>query len=248
MKICAAQTKPFRGDIQKNIEAHKKLIDLAISIGANTIIFPELSITGYEPEMANELATNANDKRFDDFQSISDSQQVTIGIGVPIKNTMGITISMVLFQTGQARQTYSKKYLHTSEDIYFTPGENDKVVIRSQPNTALAICYELSVPEHSANAAKTGTDIYIASVVEDMKGVEKAHKNLSAIGSKYSMIVLMSNCVGQTGAYNCAGGSAIWNKEGKLLGQLDGIHEGIILIDTSTELTTELSTGPSITY
>ena len=46
MKICVAQTRPVKGDIKANIEHHKKLIDLAISNGGDTIIFPELSITG----------------------------------------------------------------------------------------------------------------------------------------------------------------------------------------------------------
>ena len=46
MKICVAQTKPVKGDVQKNIENHKKLINLAIADEANMIIFPELSITG----------------------------------------------------------------------------------------------------------------------------------------------------------------------------------------------------------
>ncbi len=52
MKICVAQTRPVKGDIQGNIENHIKLIDLAVLNGADTIIFPELSITGYEPELA----------------------------------------------------------------------------------------------------------------------------------------------------------------------------------------------------
>ncbi|HXL55019.1 MAG TPA: hypothetical protein VN958_02100, partial [Chitinophagaceae bacterium] len=40
MKICAAQTRPVKGDIQSNIDNHKKLIGLAVSKGAETIIFP----------------------------------------------------------------------------------------------------------------------------------------------------------------------------------------------------------------
>ena len=52
MKICAAQTRPVKGNIQQNIENHKKLINLAVVNGADIIIFPELSITGYEPELA----------------------------------------------------------------------------------------------------------------------------------------------------------------------------------------------------
>ena len=40
MKICVAQTSPARGNVQINIENHKKLIDLAVSNEADTIIFP----------------------------------------------------------------------------------------------------------------------------------------------------------------------------------------------------------------
>ncbi len=54
MKICVAQARPVKGDIPSNIDNHKKLIDLAILNGADTIIFPELSITGFEPELSKE--------------------------------------------------------------------------------------------------------------------------------------------------------------------------------------------------
>lgn len=63
MKICAAQTRPFKGDIQKNIDTHKKLINLAVSNGADLIFFPELSLTGYEPKLSKELATIQADSR-----------------------------------------------------------------------------------------------------------------------------------------------------------------------------------------
>ena len=58
MKIALVQARPVKGDIEANIAAHKRLIGLAVLNGADMIIFPELSITGYEPELANELATN----------------------------------------------------------------------------------------------------------------------------------------------------------------------------------------------
>ena len=80
MKIAVAQTRPVKGDIKANIEHHKKMIGLAVSHGADMIIFPELSITGYEPDLAKELATNQDDSRFDDFQQISDNRQITVGV------------------------------------------------------------------------------------------------------------------------------------------------------------------------
>jgi predicted amidohydrolase len=237
MKICAAQIKSVKGAIQPNIEKHKRLIELAVFYKADTIIFPELSLTGYEPALAKELATDENDSRFDEFQKISDENKIIIGTGLPIKNTAGICISMIFFHPNHARQIYSKKYLHADEEPFFVPGENTAVLI-SQTNIAPAICYELSVPEHSENAFKLGAEIYMASVAKSAAGVEKAAKSLAEIAGKYSMTVLMSNCVGYCDNFESRGGSAIWNNKGLLLAQLNGTDEGIIMIDTETQQVT----------
>ncbi len=241
MKICVAQTRPVKGDIQSNIDNHKKLIELAVSNGADTVIFPELSLTGYEPELSKELATNQEDSRFDNFQKISNTRQVTIGGGVPTRNNTGICISMVLFQPHQARQTHSKNYLHPDEEEFFISGHSSTSLIGNKTNIALAICYELSVPEHSENAFKSGAEIYVASVAKSANGVDKAIKSLAEIAIKYSMTVLMSNCVGQSGGYECAGKSSIWNNKGLLVGQLNNTNEGIIIIDTDTNEVIEIT-------
>jgi len=239
MKICVAQTRPIKGDIQSNIDNHKRLIDLAVSNGADTIIFPELSITGYEPELAKELATNPNHSRFDDFQRISDTRQVTIGVGVPTKSDTGICISMVLFQPHKARQIYSKKYLHSDEESFFASGQSSIGLLDDEINIALAICYELSVPEHAENASKSGARVYIASVAKSASGVEKAVERLSEIANRYSMTVLMSNCVGHCDNFESAGQSSVWNDEGLLLGQLNDSDEGLLIFDTDTRKLTE---------
>ncbi len=235
MKICAAQSRPIKGDIQSNIDNHKKLIDLAVCNGAGTIIFPELSLTGYEPKLAKALATNQDDSRFDGFQKISDTGQITIGAGVPTKNSKGICISMILFQPHKARQTYSKKYLHPDEEKFFVSSQNFIGLTGNKINIALAICYELSVPEHSENAFKSGAEIYMASVAKTVNGVDKAIKNLSGIASKYSMTVLMANCVGQCNGEQCGGKTSVWNNKGLLEAQLNDTDEGIIIIDTDTQ-------------
>lgn len=235
MKICAVQTRPIKGDIQSNIDNHKKLIDLAVSNGAEAVIFPELSLTGYEPELSKELATSQDDSRFDDFQKISNTKQITIGVGVPTKNDTGICISMILFQPHKARQTYSKKYLHPDEEEFFISGQSFTGLKINKTNIALAICYELSVSEHSEKAFKSGAKIYIASVAKFVNGVDKAIKRLADIANKYSMTVLMSNCVGQSDGQECAGKTSIWNNKGLLVGQLNDTDEGIIIFDTDTQ-------------
>ncbi|WP_315787323.1 hypothetical protein [Fischerella sp. JS2] len=45
----------------------------------------------------------------------------------------------------------------------------------------------------------------------------------------------MSNCVGQSDGYECAGKTSIWNNKGLLVGQLNDKDEGILMIDTDTQ-------------
>jgi predicted amidohydrolase len=241
MKIGVAQTRPVTGDIPANIEYHKTFIALAAMNGADAIIFPELSLTGYEPSLAKELATDATDNRFDPFQQLSDTKQITIGVGVPTKSASGIHISMVLFQPNKPLQVNSKKYLHADEDPFFISGDNISGLVIKETPIALAICYEISIPQHAENASTSGAQVYIASVAKTVKGVEKAWTGLSDIAGKYGMIVLMSNSVGMCEDGECDGRSAVWNNKGALLGELNDMDEGILILDTTTQTVTLIS-------
>lgn len=234
MKICIAQTAPIKGNILKNIENHKQLINLSIQNRSDIIVFPELSLTGYEPELAKELATTKDDKRFDNFQRISDLNKIIIGVGLPTKNENGICISMLLFQPNKSRMTYSKEYLHPGEEEYFVSGTNLDPITFKNNKLAFAICYETSIPEHSEKAFKNGANVYIASVLNSINGVDKDINRISDIAKKYKMIAVMSNLVGKSGNYDCAGKSSVWNNEGELIGQLGNNDEGVLIFDTNT--------------
>jgi predicted amidohydrolase len=234
MKICVAQQRPIKGEIDKNIEIHKKFIDLAISRGADMIFFSELSLTGYEPKLANILATTQDDIRFNDFQKISDSYNITIGVGMPTKSNSDILISTIVFQPNQSRQTYSKQILHPDELLYFVNGQQ-QIILTTEKKIALAICYESLQPEHAERVFNKGVEIYIASVAKSANGVAKAFKHYPDIAKKYSMTVLMSNCLGLCDDFESVGKSAIWNKDGLLIGQLNETAEGILIYDTDAE-------------
>jgi predicted amidohydrolase len=231
MKLAVAQTQPIKGNIAENLKNHCKMIEIAASKGANVLIFPELSLTGYEPELSKNLATNADDIHLEPLQQLSNNHGMVIGVGLPLNTEGGITISMVLFHPYKPRQVYSKKYLHSTEMPFFVSAQNDETFIKDT-KIALAICYELSVAEHAEAAYENGAEIYIASVVEDT--IDKALIKLSNTAQKYDMTVLMANCVGQTGSYMCDGKSSIIDKKGEVLGQLDTENEGLLIWDGTT--------------
>lgn len=237
MKICVAQVKPVTGDILENIENHKKYIELAASLGADSIFFPELSLTGYEPTLAKALAISQNDKRLMAFQKVSDSNNIVIGVGAPTRHRDGICISMIIFEPDLPRQVYSKQYLHKDEEVYFVAGKQSPLLQLGDHKIAIAICYEISVPAHSKHAFEKSATIYLVSAAKYRDGIEKAMKRLSQISDQYSMAVLMANCIGVADGKVCAGTSSIWSDRGILLAQMDDSQEGLLLLDTQTEIT-----------
>lgn len=239
MKICVAQASPVRGGIEQNIDNHTKLIGLAVSHGAELIVFPELSLTGYEPLLAKELAIDAGDPRLAPFQLLSNAHNIIIGVGTPTKSGDAVAISMVIFQPGQPRQTYSKKYIHADEEPYFTGASCFTDLLGGDARIALAICYEISVPDHAAQASRAGAKIYVASVSKLVRGIDKALDRLAEIARTYSLTVLMSNQTGLAEGEVCAGKTSVWNSKGNLMAQLDDLQEGILMIDTDTQEVTK---------
>lgn len=235
MKLCSAQIKPIKGDIENNIQKHISFINLAVDKDANLIFFPELSLTGYEPTLAKELASTQEDNRLAIFQEISDTKQIIICVGIPTQYQNDVYISMVIFQPQNPRQTYSKQILHTDEYPYFVNGNKQVFISYEKHKIAFAICFESLQIEHAENAAENGAKIYLASVAKSAKGVEKANLHYPHIAKNLNLTVIMANSVGPADDFESMGNSAVWNNKGKMLAQLDNTHEGIIIYDIETQ-------------
>lgn len=235
MKLALAQVRSIPGDISANIDHHRKFIQKAAKVNADILFFPELSLSGYEPTLAKQLAMAPDDPRLSQFQDLSKKHQLTIGLGVPLKMPDGITISMLIFRPESHLQIYSKRFLHADEEPFFVPGKNKTVVLEDYPELALAICYELSVPEHTNLAADLGAKLYLASVVKFANGIDQAFQRLATIAQHDHFTVLMVNAVGEADGAVCGGKTGIWAPDGKLIGLLSDQEEGLLLYDTNTQ-------------
>ena len=238
MKICVAQTNPVKGNILLNLKQHINFIHSAGENDVDIIIFPELSLTGYEPELAHELAVSADEIQFNQLQTLSNEYQMIIGVGMPTKSLdlkSQILISMIIFKPDQAYEIYSKQYLFETEKEIFIAGKQPAYLSVNDEIVAPSICYELSNPNHSACAKQNNASVYLASVLNSLSGIEMDLITLSNIAQNHEMTVAMANYIGQSGGYQCAGRSSIWNDQGQLVGQLDGESEGLLIYDTKTE-------------
>jgi predicted amidohydrolase len=235
MRIAVSQTEAIKGNIEKNIENHLMLIKHAIQNNADMVVFPELSLTGYEPELAESLATSQEDERLDEMQSLSDKNRITIGVGLPTRKERNIFVSMIIFQPHKERITYSKQYLFPPEKSIFTAGRTPLVLNIETEVISPAICYEASNEAHCEFACQNNATIYIASVLSSTGGIDAELKRLSDIAKNKNMVTFMANYVGNSGGYECAGKSSVWNTNGELIGQLGDKEEGLIIFDTKSK-------------
>lgn len=234
MKIALAQTHPVTGNINANIIAHEKFVLHAVARGVDTIIFSELSLTGYEPALAASLALTPHDERLQLFQTLSDTHTITIMVGAPLSVTTGVQIGLLIYQPQVPVKVYGKHFLHADEEPWFVPGVNLPPVLIGDIRLGLAICYELSVDEHLKKMLPEKPDVYMASVAKFSKGIAPSYSRLAEI-AKTGLPTLFVNAVGPADNGVCTGGSAIWNKKGELLAKLDDAQEGILIFDTETE-------------
>jgi predicted amidohydrolase len=244
MRIAVAQIEAIKGNIEKNVENHLKWIKQAIQNNVNMVVFPELSLIGYEPNIAQSLATNQDDKRLDEIQHLSDKNGITIGVGLPTKDERDTFVSMIIFQPHKERITYSKQYLYPPEEPIFKAGKNPLILTFETEVVSPAICYETTNKAHCEFAKRNNATIYIASVLSSINGIDAELKILSDIAKNNNLITFMANYVGKSGGYECAGKSSAWNEKGELIGQLGNKEEGLLIFDTKLkEIITINSTG-----
>ncbi|MFB3387912.1 carbon-nitrogen hydrolase family protein [Flavobacterium sp. LAR06] len=232
MILAAAQTKPTRGNIEANLTDHYRLIELAVQNGAQLIAFPEMSITGYERENAEKLAFKKDDSRLNHLQQLASENNITIVAGAPIQIENEMFIGEFVIAPDNSVSIYTKQFLHEGEDEFFQPSfdYNPMITIKDQ-KISFAICADIDNPLHPENACKRATDIYIASIFFTPNGIPNAYRDLQSYAEKHKMNVLMSNFSGESWGSSSAGQSAFWNNKGELVGQMNDLDSGLLLVE-----------------
>ncbi|MGL5674778.1 MAG: carbon-nitrogen hydrolase family protein, partial [Plesiomonas shigelloides] len=118
-----AQTNPIRGDIERNLAKHLGCISESASHGADVVVFPELSITGYEPDLLASLALSRSSSVVSELLNAAIRARVIIIAGIPLANDgrKPYIASLIAFPSGK-KVFYRKQYLHETEDSFATAG------------------------------------------------------------------------------------------------------------------------------
>jgi predicted amidohydrolase len=236
MIIASAQTNPDQKDILSNLKDHYQLIRIAATNGVQLIVFPEMSITGYQRERAKEFSFSENDTRLGIMKQMAIDNNMIIIAGAPLNIGQRLFIGSLIFTPEGSTLVYTKQYLHPGEEVSFLPSMiYDPVIEIENEKISLAICADIDNPLHAESAFLRGSSFYFPSIFFSKNGIPEAHKLLGEYAKKYSLNILMSNFCGKSWNTVAGGRSAFWNSKGVLVSSLDETNSGLLIVEKVVE-------------
>jgi predicted amidohydrolase len=154
--IAVAQTCPAKGDIQANIDEHVHLARLAAAEGAQVVLFPELSLSGYELDVAKALAFSEDDPRLSPLRELASSQAMTLIVGAPVRIGPRLHIGAFILLPDRTTELYTKHHLGAfpasascdgtvppAEATVFEPGDRNPLIRFGGNIAAVAVCADI---------------------------------------------------------------------------------------------------------
>lgn len=229
--LAAAQSISTAGDVPANIERHLVFMRAAAEHGVQVLVFPELSLTGYEPSLAAGLAIAPDDALLAPLRESARELRLTAVVGMPIRLTPESAVligALVLGEDGSVA-VYTKQHLHPGEEVTFVPGQGGAALEWENNRIALAVCADFSHASHVRLAAEAGATVYAAGVLISEGGYATDSALLQGYAAEHGLLVLMANQGGPSGGYLCAGRSAIWAADGGLLAAAPGVGDALVI-------------------
>lgn len=232
MKIAMAQVPSFTADTGRNIKEHLRAIQYAADHSVSCLVFPELSLTGYELPFAKTLAFSEKNLSVSlgDLSNAAVRHQMHIVAGAPLMTLSGLKLASLIFSPNGRIDHYAKIFLHGDEKNYFTKGTEYKFIDIQQERVALSICADSTHDEHFSCAANLGATVYAASVLLTPNGYEKDATVLEKNARQHQFLVAIANHCQTTGGWEGAGKSAAWGPNG-LISQVTGKERSLIIYE-----------------
>ena len=155
MKIAAAQINPCVGDVQGNLNKVRENITKAKELGADVVLFPEMSLTGYPPRdlLERKHLIDENINALNDLAPEVTDIIVILGYveqnltdeGKPLYNAAAV------IEKGDISYVTYKSLLPTydvfDEDRYFEPAAGIAPIKINNQKMALTICEDIWADE-----------------------------------------------------------------------------------------------------
>jgi predicted amidohydrolase len=232
LHVGLAQMYPKLGDLRANLQAHLGYVQRAADQGVQLLVFPELSMTGYQvqdlvPEVA--IRASADDPTY--AALLDASRQLDLVVGFVHQDArQRFYIASAYLSGGQTVHIHHKIYLPTygmfDESRYFDQGESIRAFDTRFGRVGMLICEDFWHMSPPYLLWLDGADVLLFSSSSPSRGLD-ASDRLSgsrwvelvnqAYGSVFTNYVIHCNRVGYEDGKNFWGGSSIVNPDGDLL-------------------------------
>jgi predicted amidohydrolase len=162
MIVECRQISPVVGDFPYNRDLTAQAIAGAASDGADLVVLPELSLSGYVFESADEAASMAIPRSHPVFDTwaMAAGKAVVVG-GFCERAPSGLLYnSAAVVDASGMLAVYRKVHLWDTEALYFAAGDEPPLVVDTQAGRiGVLICYDLEFPEMPRGLALAGAEV-----------------------------------------------------------------------------------------
>ena len=246
MNIALAQINTVLGDPAANLEKHLAYIRQARSGGADLLIFPELSLTGYAlQDLAASVAhrPRPDDPIFAPLLEASRGLDLVVGF-VDEDPRHRFFIAAAYLSGGEVLHVHHKVYLPTyglfDEGRFFAWGDSIRAFDTRFGRVGIAICEDFWHASPPYLLWLDGADLLIFTSASPGRGLHDDEKLESArwvehinraYASLFTAFVAHANRVGYEDGLNFWGGSTVFDPDGKLLGQGPYHEEALVQVE-----------------
>jgi predicted amidohydrolase len=241
VRIALAQIDCLLGEVDKNFARAGEIVSDAQRRGAELVVFPELSLTGYSlGRIGHDVYLEPEDQRFRAFAAQSSNVASVLGFleGSPLRTYN----SAAYIQGGGVAHLHRKLYLPTygvfEERKYFSPGQSMRAFDGPGGRMAVLICNDAWQPILPFLSVQDGAEILLVpanSALTDVPGMPEIRSQWRNITRFYAVMlqcyVVFVNRVGSEEGLDFWGGSHVVDPSGDVLLEAPLHEESVAVID-----------------
>src|SRR5947208_1531978 len=242
MKIALFQISCSLGDSEANLAKVHFLSRAVNDVGAELIVFPEMTDTGYSMSVIQKYAGHWKSGFVPGLEEIASELSIAIVSGVSERDGSSIYNSQVLIDAkGDIVAKYRKTHLYAvapvEEQACFAPGDSFASFKLGCLQFGFSICYDLRFPEmYRKMATEQKVGAFIVSSAWPFPRVEHWCVLAQARAIENQSYVIASNRVGKDDDLWFCGSSAIIDPRGVVIAAASTDREELIQADLSAEL------------
>jgi len=246
VKLALAQINTTLGVVEKNLETHLTRIKEAEAHGADLVLFPELSLTGYVlqdlvPAVAHK--PSLEDPVFKELLSASRNIDITVGF-VEEDVRSRFFISSAYLSREKVVHVHRKVYLPTyglfDEGRFFAWGDTTSAFDTRFGRMGMLICEDFWHISPPYLLWLDGADVFLFMSASPGRGLTEAPQLSTAhwvesinraYASIFTSFVVHCNRVGYEDGLHFWGGSTVYNPDGELLAKAPLQQETLTLCE-----------------